>query len=526
MRVRTLLLPALLALAALQEAPPVLAANQVVALFTPAIVDGSDPQAHGEGSAADRDVLASRLEQALKDRLQDRFDVRLAGSDGGKTEGDFRKRRARALGATYTLTGALTRIGRSVALDLTLAPVEEPGRGKAIVVTGTEAGTPQTGTPQSGTPQSGTKELPFIYRRLVIEGSAKLKTAFFGDDVIGEGATRHKIPRLAGTVGRSRSIAGDVISVAMTDTDRDGKVELVVAYGDSIAIYRVEGDDLVEKSRIPDAGGGIVRVDAADLNRNGIAEIVAVRYRSGKAVSDIWEYDGKDYRRIASDLPYFLRTLDLGTEGIVLAGQETDPATIFRGPVFRVTVDRQGAAGVKGQGPPLPLPAGTWIYSFVPVRSGGTTRYAVLGDDGRLSLLGEKGERLWEGMDSVSGTDLVLEPPLDSAQGSRSRAIPNRLLAIDLDGDKNDEIIVLNNLVIPGGFFENIRVYANAEALCYAQDGDRLDLAWRTPQIDGASRDSFVASRASRGPLRIGVATRDKGKMLGVFGEWRVLWLK
>lgn len=516
MRVRTLLLPALLALAVLQEAAPVLAANQVVALFTPAIVDGSEPQARGEGNAPDRDALASRLEQALKDRLQDRFDVRLAGPDGGKTDGDFRKRRARVLGATYTLTGALTRIGRSVALDLTLAPVEEPGKGKAVVVTGTDA----------GTPQSGTKDIPFIYRRLVIEGSAKLKTAFFGDDLIGEGATRHKIPRLAGTVGRSRSIPGDVISVAMTDTDRDGKIEVVVAYGDSIGIYRVEGDDLVEKTRIPDAGGGIVHVDAADVNRNGIAEIVVVRYRSGKAVSDIWEYDGKEYRRIASDLPYFLRTLDLGAEGIVLAGQETDTTTIFRGPVFRIVVDRNGTAGMKGRGPPLPLPAGTWIYSFVPLRFGGKTRFAVLEDDGRLSLLGEKGERLWEGIDSISGTDLDLEAPLAPARGSRSLPIPNRLLAIDLDGDRNDEIIVLNNLVIPGGFFENIRVYANSEALCYAQDGDRLDLAWRTPQIDGASRDSFVASRASKGPLKIGVATRDKGKILGVFGEWRVLWLK
>ena len=516
MRVRTLLLPALLALAVLQEAPPVLAANQVVALFTPAIVDGSDPQARGEGSAADRDVLATRLEQALKDRLQDRFDVRLAGPDAAKTDGDSRKRRARALGATYTLTGALTRIGRSVALDLTLAPVEEPGKGKAIVVTGTE----------SGTPQPGTKDLPFVYRRLVIEGSAKLKAAFFGDELIGEGAARHKIPKLAGTVGRSRSIPGDVISVAMTDTDRDGKVEIVAAYGDSIAIYRVEGDDLVEKSRISNAGGGIVRVDAADLNRNGIAEIVVVRYLSGKAVSDIWEYDGKEYRRIASDLPYFLRTLDLGAEGVVLAGQETDPATIFRGPVFRIVVDRHGTAGVKGQGPPLPLPAGTWIYSFVPLRFGGKTRFAVLGEDGRLSLLDGKGERLWEGVDSISGTDLFLAAPLASAQGSRSLSIPNRLFAIDPDGDKNDEILVLNNLVIPGGFFENIRVYANSEALCFAQDGDRLDLAWRTPQIDGAARDSFVASRAGKGPLRIGVATRDSGKILGVFGEWRVLWLK
>ena len=516
MRVRTLLLPVLLALALSQEAAPVLGANQVVALFTPEIVDGSAAPGRGGGDSADRDALAVRLEQALRDKLQDRFDIRLAGLDASRGDGDERKRKARALGATYTLRGTLTRIGRSLALDLTLAPVEEPGKGKAVVVTGTDA----------ETPPSQSKELPFVYRRLVIEGSAKLKLAFFGDDAVGGGATRHRIPRLAGTVGRSRSIPGDVISVAMTDTDRDGKEEAVVAYGDSIAIYRVEGEDLAEKVRIPYAAGGIIRVDAADPDRNGIAEIVAVRYMSGKAVSDIWQFDGKEYRRIASDLPYFLRTLDLGPEGIVLVGQESDPTTVFRGPVFRILLKRSGGVEEKERGISLPLPAGTWIYSFSPLKFGGKTRFAVLGEEGRLSLLDEKGERLWEGTDRISGTDLVIEAPLAAAQEPRTLSIPNRLFAVDLDGDKNDELIVLNNLVISGGFFENIRVYSNSEGLCFAQEGDGLGLAWRTSQIDGAARDSFIAFRKAGGPLRIGVATRDKGKILGSFGEWRVLWLK
>ncbi len=515
MRVRTLLLPALLALALSQDAAPVLGANQVVALFTPEIVEGSAAPGRGGGDSADGSALGLRLEQALKDKLQDRFDIRLAGPDAGIGDGDARKRKARALGATYTLRGTMTRIGRSVALDLTLAPVEEPGKGKAVVVTGTDAETPP--------PQS--KELPFIYRRLVIEGSAKLKLAFFGDEAVGEGAARRRIPRLAGNVGRSRSIPGDVISVAMSDTDRDGKEEAVVAYGDSIAIYRVEGEDLAEKVRIPYAGGGIVRVDAADVNRNGIAEIVAIRYMSGKAVSDIWQFDGKEYRRIASDLPYFLRTLDLGPEGIVLVGQESDPTTVFRGPVFRIPLTPSGGVEEKERGLALPLPAGTWIYSFAPLKFGGKTRFAVLGEEGRLSLLDEKGERLWAGTDRISGTDLVVEAPL-AAQGTRSISIPNRLFAVDLDGDRNDELIVLNNLIISGGFFENIRVYSNSEALCFAQEGDGLGLAWRTSQIDGASRDSFIASRKAGSPLRIGVATRDKGKILGSFGEWRVLWLK
>ena len=515
MRVRTLLLPVLLGLALLQEAAPVLAANQVVALFTPEIVYGSASAAQGGAAPAETDALALRLEQALKEKLQDRFEVRLAGPGGGRADGDAAKRKARALGATYTLRATLTRIGRGVTLDLTLAPVEESGKGKTVVVTAADSETPAQ-------PQ----EIPFVYRRLVIEGAAKLKLAFFGDEAVGDGAARRKIPRLAGTVARSRSIPGDVISVAMTDTDRDGKDDLVAAYADSVAIYRVDADDLAEKARIPYPGGGLVRVDAADLNRNGIAEIVAVRYLSGKAVSDIWEFDGKEYRRIAAGLPYFLRSVDLGPEGVVLAGQESDPATIFEGPVFRAASRRSGNDNGIERGASLPLPAGTWIYSFTPLKFGGKTRFAVLEEKGRLSLLDEKGERLGEGTDTVSGTDLILEALFGGAGAPRTMPVPNRLFAVDRDGDGNDELVVLNNLVIPGGFFEKIRVWSNSEVLCYAQDGGALVLAWRTAQIDGASRDSFVVSRKAGGPLKIGVATRDKGKALGSIGEWRILWLK
>src|SRR3972149_2455336 len=107
------------------------------------------------------------------------------------------------------------------------------------------------------------------------------------------------------------------------------------------------GDDPGEKARIPTAGPGLFHGDAADVNRNGVADIVAVRYTGGKALSDIWEFDGKEYRKISSGLPYFLRTADLGPEGIVLLAQASDPMKIYQGPVFRVGVNRGGQAEVK-----------------------------------------------------------------------------------------------------------------------------------------------------------------------------------
>lgn len=511
MRGRLLLFGAVITAFCLLAGGVALGARQTVAFF---------PLQNLSDNAIAADV--ARLGQALKEKLQDRLDVQTVSLEG-TTDPDRLRKRARGIGATYVLTGAVSRIGRAVTLDLTLAAAEDPGKGRTVVVTGV-----------SGDNAAGTTGLPLAYSRMATEAAAQLTYLFFGDEVVGEGKDRRKIPKLSGTISWSRNLPGDVVSVAWGDTDRDGKKEAIAALTDGIAVYRVDGDDLVEKTRLPDSGGGFIHVDVADLDRNGTAEIIAVRYVSGKALSDIWEYDGSQYQRTARDLPYYVRTLDLGKEGIVLVGQESDPVTIFKGPIYRLSPVRAGVAERKGseKGNPLPLPAGTWIYSFTSLKRGGAVKFAVLGERDRLILLDENGKKLWEGVDSVSGTETALDAPLDSsgrpdpAQSAKRLYLPNRLFGIDLEGDGSDELVVLNNLVTAGGFFESLRVFSNAEALCFAQDGDALHLAWRTPQAGASARDAFVDHPQGGQPFRIGVASIDKGKILGKFGEWRVLWMK
>lgn len=480
------------------------------------------PQAFGmeEGQG-----ISELLARSLAENLKDRFDVHLVGGEAGN-DPVWQKRKARSLGATYLLTGTVSRIGRTATLDLTLAPTEDPEKGRTVFVTAGE-GKSLEGSTGAGTPG----ELTLAYRQMAAEASAKLKLLFFGDGKIDGGAGK-KIPSLTGKVSLSKNIPGQVISLAWGDTDRNGKPEVVAALPDSLVIYQVAGDDLVEKSRIPVTEGGLFHVDVADLNRDGIADIVAVRYLSGRAVSDVWEFDGKQYRRIAGDIPYFLRTVDLGPDGMVLIYQESDPMTIFKGPVFRITPGRFGSGDFTGRNASLPLPEGTWIYSFIPVRYRGGLRFVALEEGGRLRLIDGKGEKLWESIDAVSGPGLSLDSAVAEIPGppgehvARRLFMPGRLFAADLDGDKNDEIVVVNNIVSAGGFFENLRIYSNAEVLCFGQNSDGLELAWRTPQIESPAMDAFLDIRPGGKSPRIAVASRDKAKILGKFGEWRLYWVK
>jgi hypothetical protein len=486
-----LLLAALLCLAA-----PALAARQTLALFPPDILPA------GTDNALRPAVPV--LEQTLKEKLADRFDVRTAGEGTAPATDELRRRRARTLGASYVFTGHLSRIGKAVALDVTIAPVEEPGKGRTVVVSGALE------NPSALTP----RDLA-VFRRMATEAALKAKYIFFGDERVGQGASARSVPMLSGTISRSGSLPGDVVSTGLSDTDLDGKRELVAAYPDAIAVYRVEGDELREKARIPDAGPGLFHVDVADVTRNGVADIVAVRYTDGMSHSDIWRFDGKEYRKISSDLPYFLRTADLGLEGIVLLGQASDPAIVYRGPIFRVSVDRDGKTSVKDRDRPLPLPEGTFLYGFTSLRKGKGVRYAALTD----RYLDEEGKEVWVGLDAVSGTEITL-PGID-----RRVQIPGRMAAADLDGDGTDELVVLNDLVAAGTYFESLRVFAEAEILCFAQGDAGLQLAWRSPLLDASARDLLV-DRTVPARIRFAVASRDLAKLLSGAGQWRVLWVK
>ncbi len=481
-------------------AAPAPGARQTLALFPPEILPA------GTDNALRPAVPV--LEQALGEKLSDRFDVRPAGEGATTATADSRRRRARALGATYILTGNLSRIGKAVTLDVTISPVEEPDKGRTVFVSGALE------NPSALTPGDLS-----LFRRLGSEAALQAKSVFFGDERVGEGATAKRIPKLAGTISRSAPLTGEMVSTALSDTDLDGKMELVAAYPDAIAVHSVQGDELREKARIPNAGPGLFHVDAADVTRNGVADIVAVRYAGGRALSDIWQFDGKEYRKISSDLPYFLRTADLGPEGIVLLGQASDPVKIYQGPVFRVTVHRDGKTEVKDRDRLLPLPEGTFLYGFASLRKGKGVRYAVLTARNRLVYLDEGGKEMWEGLDAVTGTELTLEG------AGRRLEVPGRMAAVDLDRDGTDEMIVLNDLLAAGTYFENLRVFSHAEILCFAQGDAALQLAWRSPQVEASARD-LLADRHSATSVRFAIASRDPAKLLGGAARWRVLWIK
>jgi hypothetical protein len=166
------------------------------------------------------------------------------------------------------------------------------------------------------------------------------------------------------------------------------------------------------------------------------------------------------------------------------------------------------------------LPEETFLFGFTSLRKGKKgVRYAVLNDRNRIRYLDEAGKELWVGLDAVSGTEIILEGT------ERRQQIPGRMAAIDLNQDGTDELVVLNDLVAAGTYFESLRIFVQAEFLCFAQGDAGLQLAWRSPLLDASARD-LLTDKTVPSKVRFAVASRDHAKLLGATTQWRILWVK
>jgi hypothetical protein len=437
------------------------------------------------------------LDFAIADKLSDRFDIQRLTPDPSADSGTM-LRKARTIGRPYLVEGSVIRIGRSVSLELRIRANDPEAPGKTVVATARD---------ESDTPPRKGEGLPPVYRRLSTEATANLKLRFFGDDRAGG---RGKLPGLSGTLTRSAAFPGNPVSAALADSDRDGARELLVAFPDEIVVYRIEGDDLAEKGRIPGAGPGLVRIEAADLDRNGMAEIVAVRIAAGKPISDIWAFDGKEYRKFAQGVPWYLGVASGEKDNVVLVGQDAD-AGGAAGPVFRIAFDRYGSGEIPDKGATLPLPPGTGIYAFCSLRSPQGARFVVVGADGIPMRFDSDGKPSGSASDPLRGPDAGLPP---------------RLFPVDLDADGTDELLAVNNLVTRGAFFESVELRSGAEVLAFVQDAGGLRLAWRTPQTVFGVRDAFVLENDPAKGRKVGLLVRDPGKLLESQTEWRIVWMR
>lgn len=320
------------------------------------------------------------------------------------------------------------------------------------------------------------------------------------------------------------------------DFDGDGKLEYAFSDGSKLHIYRNEPSGWREVwTEIAAGTGGTtmewsgqtavprtnslkhINLDQADINGNGKPELFVTAMKDGKVFSYVIEFQDGAFRRTA-EIPGFLRVISYPGKDVILLGQAYDPGTFYSGQPR----EYGWAQGNYSAGAEVQLPKGLGIYGWTFAGSGERQPLLVALDDDDHLLVYLADTLLWKSAEQysvvdnyvfkpVTGTEAVLTRQTSQNDKSRSVRLPGRVLALDVNGDGRDEIVVVKNLTSTfiGG-------YSGAELQGMGWTGARMDPVLSVKDIPGPVLD--FRGLDDKSGTRINALVRTKG---GLFAKDR-----
>jgi hypothetical protein len=245
-----------------------------------------------------------------------------------------------------------------------------------------------------------------------------------------------------------------VLAMDVAVQPKDKIPRVAVSEGDRVYMYRVNGQRLEpEWSYSVRARGRVISVQLADLDGDGVLEVVGNRWepKAGVNAFILRVRDGRP-GYLANDVSEFLFAVDLKGDGVkqTLWSQRFNPDFFFTyGQADQMAI-RNGRLVTEK---PVPVPP-----QFRPMGAafsnimGKDTRALALVDAGNRLQIATEGEELWRSSTIVGGGYMTMEHVLEDVRGGRSKfyKIEPTPLAVDLDGDGIEEIVVPQNLVKEG----------------------------------------------------------------------------
>ncbi len=454
-------------------------------------------------ASQDMDFLQKGIVQMLTSRLTQAGKVNAISLDtaGGKLPGDDEAALAQAkkLGADYVVLESLTILGDSVSTD---ARVLDVTQGKAVLTfgrTGREQADvighidqlanlintqllgrsmpPVSRSAQSvSTPsQAGRQDDPVnIYQhpeKLLIQQGADQRAPKAG------GATSAQL------LMRGRRIDLQLKGVAAGDVDGDGSTDIVCIDSRNVIIYRTVQGQLAKLAQIR-GGTSNVGVDTADLNGNRIDEIFVTNYDStdDQVISYVLEWDGKNFRRIAQNLRWYFRAMDLPERGKVLVGQRRGRDDLFSPGIHEIGFE----AGAYDSVQRLKLPRNSNIFGLAwgSVRSADTPDVVAYSKSGYVQILNKNGREDWASSDRYGGSANAMD--IESKEDPKDIRdliyLAPRIHLLDIDGDRIQEMVVVRN-EYKGGVFERIRIFKKGRLEILKWDQLGLTPLWRTRDL-------------------------------------------
>ena len=452
------------------------------------------------------DMLSTRLTKEGEVEVLNRQTVEkaLPTTVGPLTEAAGREL-GRKLAADFVLFGSLTVLGNSISLDAKMVDVagatpsmsffeqsEDAGgiiaRINALAAdvnekmfgrsTATARPAPAAAAPQPQTAQPAPAD-PYAHPEKMLKQPSGFSGGAGSPFATSEENTREFSPQF----WKSASFKHNFCGVALGDVDGDGKIETVIITPNRFLILRYDQQRMQTVYESPEAGWDIyIGVDVADINGNGTPEIFVTSLALGResVQSFVLEYDGKSFNRIASDLSYFLRVVDIPGRGPVLLGQQHVQGSPYSGAVSEM-LWRNGRyepdTRINVSGNVLGLTIGD-------ITNDGTESVAAYNSGDYIRIISASDKDLWKSAEKYGGNTLYYE--------NRRHYLPVRLMTLKSPKDGKTMLLTVINHDMAGRKLQSFRSFEEFQVILFAWDSLGLAPQWKTRKISGFIRDFAV----------------------------------
>jgi TolB-like protein len=299
----------------------------------------------------------------------------------------------------------------------------------------------------------------------------------------------------------SPKIPTDFKGMDIGDVNGDGLNEIVLIDNNTVMIYQLKGKDWKFIHKIPGkSSDSYLAVDVADINQNGIKEIIVTNLAGDTLESFALEFKEGNYVVIASKLPWFLRVVEMES-GTRLLGQYRGMDKPFDTPIHEIVWENDHYR----QGMRMKIPVGLSVYglTFTSLGMGGNEKIIALDSDDHIAIyeqtekplmkiqtFGGSNELLWKSDEVYGGSNTYIENKHTVAEPYEIKTFINlRLLTYDINKDGKKEIIAVKNISSVGNIFKNVKAFTSSEVYDLDWDGLGLTENWKTRKINGYVAD-------------------------------------
>jgi hypothetical protein len=285
------------------------------------------------------------------------------------------------------------------------------------------------------------------------------------------------------------------------DVTGDGANKVVIIDTHNVMIYQKKDKDFILVQKIPGKSSqNFLAVDVADINRNGVKEIIVTSMTRNIVDSFVLEYRDGKFVEIASKLPWYMRVIDAPSGPIVL-GQTRGMEKPFSNPIHEIIWEE----GKYREGKKMKIPVGLSVYGLTidNLGTGGNEKIIALDDYDYLTIyeqtdkslmslkrLGGSPERIYKSDDNYGGSNTaIVNDDLSPDDENRITFINSRILTLDTGKDGKKEIIIVKNLSSVGRVLKNVKVFTSSEIYDLEWDGLGLVENWKTRKISGYVAD-------------------------------------